>query len=145
MRRKMREERAATPSAGEGGGGPEIEDEVGSNITATQTCKQIDRHARAMYGIAARGDGGGYAERDGYNLITFNRKDLLAWGGDHVWKVGDTDMTKLPEAVTSVRHVAHWRCVNTSVDGDLVVFKRSSPCMYRRFKPFRFEKSHVIF
>ena len=84
MRKKIREERASTPAAREGAAGAagsEMADEVGSRMTTTQACKQIDRHARAMYGIAARGDGGGYAERDGYNLITFNRKDLLAWGG----------------------------------------------------------------
>ena len=43
-----------------------------------------------------------------------------------------TDMSKLPEAVTSVRNVQNWACVNTYVDGERIVFKRAAPTLYLR-------------
>ena len=85
-----------------------------------------------MYGLAARGVGADYPERDGYNLMTFKQSDLVLWGSKHVWEAQSTDMSKLPEAITSIRNVQHWTCVNTYVDGERVVFKRAAPDLFCR-------------
>ena len=84
-------------------------------------------HTRAVYTLASRGEGDSFAERDGYNLMTFRQSDLLRWGSKYKWKAGCTDMSHLPEAVSATRNVANWSCVNTSVGGNRVVFKRASP------------------
>ena len=103
-----------------------------SLMTTTQLCNKIDSEARALYGLAARGAGSHYAERDGYNLLTYKASDLVAWGSDHRWAPGHTDMTKLPDAITSIRDVSQWSCVNVTPDGSHVVFKRLAKNLFCR-------------
>ena len=100
-----------------------------SFLTATQACASIERRAHALYTLATRGEGDSYSERDEFNLITLRQSDLIRWGSDHVWQPGCADMSHLPEAVTAVRNVNDWSCVNTYADGDRVVFKRAAPTM----------------
>ena len=103
----------------------------GRNLTATEACTGIDLEAHALYSLASRGEGATFDERDGYNLFTFKRSDLTAWGCNYDWKPGCDDMSLLPAAITSIRNVDDWFCVNTYTDGR-VVFKRAAPALYCR-------------
>ena len=73
--------------------------------TATQTCQRIWNRAEALRVLTTRGDAESYSERDDYNYITIKQSDLIRWGSDHVWQIGDKDMTLLPEAITTIRDV----------------------------------------
>ena len=75
-------------------------------LTATQTCQRIWKHAEALRVLTTRGDAESYSERDKYNFITINQSDLIRWGSEHVWQIGDKDMTLLPEAITAIRDVS---------------------------------------
>ena len=79
-------------------------------LTATQTCQRIWKHAEALRVLTTRGDAESYSERDKYNFITINQSDLIRWGSEHVWQIGDKDMTLLPEAITAIRDVRGWEC-----------------------------------
>ena len=119
-KRKIREERTAAASPTSPSADlvpPANKDGV---MTATQACMNIYREAHALYGLAARGEGSHYPERDGYNLYTYNLSDLILWDGDRRWTAGCTDVKNLPEAITSIRNVEHWSCVNESVDSERV-------------------------
>ena len=98
-------------------------------LTKTQARDKILRRVRALYTLASRGEEATHEERDGFNLIAIERSDLVRWGSSHEWKRGCTDMSHLPEAVTAVRNVKDWSCVNTSVGGTTVFFKRKAPAI----------------
>ena len=103
---------------------------AGRNLTATETCTGINLQAHALYSLAARGEGATFAERDEYNLLKYKHSDLTAWGSRYDWKPG-CNVSHLPVAITSVRKVDDWICVNVFADGT-VVFKRLSPPLYCR-------------
>ena len=95
--------------------------------TATQVVNEFALHAKALHTLATKGDrrDDRQHEREGYNLLVLRQSQM--GDGSHVWKAGDSDMSRLPSHVSSVYDTAGWVCVNTFADNDRVVFKRPAP------------------
>jgi len=113
-------------------------------LTASEACARIESHAMALRTLSSRGNRSCYNERDGYNFITIKQSDLSQWGGKHVWRAGDSDMSLLPSAVTMVYDVSGWKCVNTLADSDGVVFERPSPPLIIRGSGATGRRRHFV-
>ncbi len=124
---KRRKQQNAHASATTDNNDNTLPEQINPNLTHSQLCVRIDQHAVALRTLATRGDHESYEERDGYNLITLKQSDLRRWGSKHDWKAGDADISRLPKAVSCVYNVTGWTCVNTSLNGDRVIFKRPAP------------------
>ena len=100
--------------------------------TSTQVVDGIGEHAKALYTLSTRGSrrDDRQHEREGYNLLVFSQHEMSKWDEDaHVWKGGETDMSLLPRNISCCYDTSGWKCVNTYLDGDGVVFLRPPPPM----------------
>lgn len=108
---------------------------MGYSLTHTfvvQTVDDIGRHAKALYVLSTVGTrrDDRQHEREGYNLLVLSQNKMCQWNPDaHVWRSGDTDMSKLHPLISAFYNTDGWICINTYADGDGVVFKRPSPAV----------------
>ena len=79
-------------------------------LTKTQARDKILRRVRALYTLASRGEEATHEERDGFNLISIERSDLVRWGSSHEWKRGCADRHRCTKCkrLELCQHVCWW-------------------------------------
>ena len=100
--------------------------------TCTQVVDGIGEYAKALYTLSTRGSrrDDRQHEREGYNLLVFSQHEMSKWDEHaHVWKGGEMDMSLLPRKISCCYDTTGWKCVNTYLNGDGVVFLRPPPPM----------------
>ena len=100
--------------------------------TCTQVVDGIGEYAKALYTLSTRGSrrDDRQHEREGYNLLVFSQHEMSKWDEHaHVWKGREVDMSLLPRKISCCYDTTGWKCVNTYLNGDGVVFLRPPPPM----------------